>query len=75
MSLDVSDLIGGGAVLKYSSTRTNENDGPDGGAGLGAADVDDGISIKGSADPVSDLSDSGGEDDILRKVRLFFGVL
>lgn len=66
MSLDVSDLIGGSAVLNCSSTRTH--DGPDGGAGLGAAYV--GVGCRGSPDPVSDLSDSGCEDDILREVRL-----
>lgn len=66
MSLDVSYLIDGSAVINCSSTRTH--DGPDGGAGLGAADV--GVGFRGSADPVSDLSDSGCDDDIVREVSL-----
>lgn len=71
MSLDVSVLVGGGAVMVDSSSRAPlgcmANDGPDGGAGLGAHVVVGGSS---PVEPVSDLSDSGGEDDVLREVSL-----
>lgn len=75
MSVDVSDLIGGrGPVPRTSSKAVNSmqtsRNGPDGAGGLGTVEI--GKSITGPADPLSDLSDSGGEDDILREVSLLF---
>lgn len=77
MSVDVSDLIGGrgrGPLPKPSSDTVNSmqtsRNGPDGAAGLGTVEI--GMSITGPADAFSDLSDSGGEDDILREVSLLF---
>lgn len=65
MSLDVAALIGAnvGVVDSSSTLDCSGKGGPDGAAGLSAAEV-----RAGTKDAVSDLSDSGGEDDILRQV-------
>lgn len=69
MSLDVAALMGGTPGVLSSSTpfeATSTAQGPESGARLGPSKALIGPS---GADTVSDLSDSGGEDEMLREVR------
>lgn len=68
MSLDVAALIraSAGGLDRSASTGCLHNAGPDGGAGVGANEA------YVAKDPTSDLSDSGGEDDIQRQVMGVF---
>lgn len=73
MSLDVAALIGGSTGVLGSSAPfdiATAAQGPACEARFGPSEASVGVS--GSTDPVSDLSDSGGEDEVLREVRRFF---
>lgn len=67
MSLDVAALIraNAGILDRSASAGCLTSAGPDVGAGLSSK----GASVA-TSEPISDLSDSGGEDDILREVSV-----